>query len=113
MTDDPLGRPALRLRHAAALEMLALAARAAEAAGQPQCITLVDAGGTVIAQLRMDGARLNALAISEVKARTGASTGAMPGCSMATIAGKTSRISEASSGCRFAYSSTDGCSPRR
>jgi uncharacterized protein GlcG (DUF336 family) len=32
-------------------------------------------GGTTICQLRMDGARLNALAISEIKARTAVSTG--------------------------------------
>lgn len=79
MASDPLALAAPRLRHAAALEMLALAVRAAEAVGQPQCVTLVDAGGTVVAQLRMDGARLNALAISETKARTGASTGSPTG----------------------------------
>ena len=36
-------------------------------------MTIVDIGGVVIAQLRMDGARLNALAISQTKARTAAS----------------------------------------
>jgi uncharacterized protein GlcG (DUF336 family) len=56
--------------------MLTLAAEAAAAEGQPQCVTVVDAGGIIVAQLRMDGARLNALAISEVKARSSASTGA-------------------------------------
>lgn len=76
MTSDPLARPALRLRHDAALGMVTLATKAAQAADQPQCITVVDSGGTVIAQLRMDGARLNALRISEIKARTAASTGA-------------------------------------
>ncbi len=76
MTSDLLAHPALRLRHAAALRMLTLATEAAQAADQPQCITVVDTGGTVIVQLRMDGARLNALRISEVKARTAASTGA-------------------------------------
>ena len=65
-----------RLRHDAALQMVMLAADAATVAGVPQCITVADAGGTVIAQLRMDGARLNALHISAVKARTAASTGA-------------------------------------
>jgi uncharacterized protein GlcG (DUF336 family) len=75
MSDDPLALSAPRLRHDAALRMVTLAAETAEAAGEPQCITVVDAGGTVIAQLRMDGARLNALAISETKARTAASTG--------------------------------------
>jgi uncharacterized protein GlcG (DUF336 family) len=75
MIDDPLALSAPRLRHAAALEMVARAAKAAEALAQPQCITVVDAGGTIIAQLRMDGGRLNALAISETKARSSASTG--------------------------------------
>lgn len=76
---DPLAIPAPRLRHAAALEMAGRAAAAAEAAGQPQCITVVDAGGVVIVQLRMDGGRLNALALSETKARTSASTGSPTG----------------------------------
>lgn len=88
MTDDPLALAAPRLRHAAALAMLDLAMRAAQAAAEPQCITVVDAGGTVIAQLRMDGARLNALALSETKARTAASTGAptAPGPADAAVA---------------------------
>ncbi|ROT97684.1 GlcG/HbpS family heme-binding protein [Histidinibacterium lentulum] len=80
MTDtDRLARPTLRLAHAAALEMVALAAAEAERLSEPQCITIVDTGGTVIAQIRMDGARLNALAISETKARTSASTRAPSG----------------------------------
>lgn len=79
MPEDTLARPALLLRHQTALSMLSLAAAAAEAMGKPQCITLCDAGGTTIAQLRMDGARLNALAISEIKARTSASTGGATG----------------------------------
>ncbi|TDL81181.1 heme-binding protein [Palleronia sediminis] len=74
MTDDPLAIHSLRLRHAAALEMLYAAAREAELIGEPQCITIVNRDGVVLAQLRMDGARLNALAISETKARTAAST---------------------------------------
>lgn len=73
MDDLTLSLP--RLRHDAALRMVMLAAEAATAAGVPQCITVTDAGGTVIAQLRMDGARLNALQISMVKARTASSTG--------------------------------------
>ena len=71
---DDLARPTLRLSHRAALDMVRLAADEAERLEEPQCITVVDTGGTVIAQLRMDGARLNALAISETKARTSAST---------------------------------------
>ena len=76
---DRLALPSPRLRHGAALEMLARAAAAALRLGQPQCITVVDAGGAVIAQVRMDGGRLNALAISETKARTAASTGSPTG----------------------------------
>ena len=75
MEPDDLALNLPRLRHDAALRMLMLAAEAATNAGVPQCITVTDAGGTVIAQLRMDGARLNALQISAVKARTAASTG--------------------------------------
>lgn len=86
MTEDTLARPVLRLRHGAALEMLSLAAAAAERAGEPQCITVVDAGGTVVAQLRMDGARLNALALSETKARTAASTGSPTAAGEADLA---------------------------
>ena len=70
MTDDPLALPALRLRHEAALGMVSLAVAEAQARDEPQCVTIVDIGGVVIAQLRMDGARLNALAISQTKART-------------------------------------------
>ena len=73
MTDDPLALPALRLRHEAALGMVSLAVAEAQARDEPQCVTIVDIGGVVIAQLRMDGARLNALAISQTKARTAAS----------------------------------------
>jgi uncharacterized protein GlcG (DUF336 family) len=75
MTDEFLALSTRRLRHGAALKMLSLAVATAEQAGEPQCVTIVDAGGTVIAQVRMDRARLNALAISETKARTAASTG--------------------------------------
>ncbi|MEZ5812853.1 MAG: heme-binding protein [Rhizobiaceae bacterium] len=74
MSEDLLSLPALRLRHEAALEMMRLAAQEALNRSEPQCITIVDVGGVVICQLRMDGARLNALAISETKARTAAST---------------------------------------
>lgn len=76
---DTLAMQVPRLRHAAALQMVARAMAAATAANQPQCITICDAGGEVIAQVRMDGARLNALRISAVKARTSASTGAATG----------------------------------
>ncbi len=75
LAPDLVAQMVPRLSHAAALAMLGLAEAAARAAGQPQCITVCDAGGTTVAQLRMDGARLNALAISAVKARTAASTG--------------------------------------
>lgn len=81
MGEDTLALPSVRLRHTAALQMLTVAAEAAHEAQEPQCITIVDAGGTVIIQLRMDGARLNALAISETKARTAASTRASTGSS--------------------------------
>lgn len=76
---DDLAIPTLRLSHAGALRMLTLAMEEADRRAEPQCITVCDAAGTVIAQVRMDGARLNALAISETKARTSASTRAASG----------------------------------
>ena len=79
MIDDPLALPALRLRHEAALGMISLAIAEARLREEPQCVTIVDTGGVVIAQLRMDGARLNALVISQTKARTAASTFAPSG----------------------------------
>lgn len=83
---DSLSLPALRLRHRAALDMVALAMAEADRQGEPQCVTICDAGGTVIAQVRMDGARLNALALSETKARTAASTRAPSGPSEGDLA---------------------------
>lgn len=74
MTEDTLAHPTLRLRHNAALNMLSAAMAEADRRAEPQCITIVDTGGTVIAQVRMDGARLNALALSVTKAVTAAST---------------------------------------
>ena len=79
MSEIDLTVPARRLTHFAALRMLERAIAEAERQGEPQCVTLVNVDGTIIAQLRMDGARLNALAISEVKARTAASTRAASG----------------------------------
>lgn len=83
---DTLAVPALRLAHRAALDMIALAMAEADRLGEPQCITICDAGGTVVAQVRMDGARLNALALSETKARTAASTRAPSGPSEGDLA---------------------------
>ena len=76
MEQDDLALALPRLRHDAALQMVMRAVAAATAAGVPPCITITDASGIVIARLRMDGARLNALHISVAKAVTAASTGA-------------------------------------
>ena len=84
-TDDDLALPALRLRHRAALRMLDAAIAEADRRAEPQCVTIVNIDGTMVAQVRMDGARLNALAISETKARTAASVFAATAPSEADI----------------------------
>jgi uncharacterized protein GlcG (DUF336 family) len=83
---DPWALPALRLTHGGALRMLEAALACADRLGEPQCVTICDAGGTVIVQCRMTGARLNALAISAVKARSSASTRAPTGPEDAAVA---------------------------
>jgi uncharacterized protein GlcG (DUF336 family) len=85
MTND-LAAPTLRLTHHGALRMLGAALDCADRLAEPQCVTICDVGGTVIAQCRMTGARLNALAISETKARSSASTRAPTGLEDAAVA---------------------------
>lgn len=64
--------PALKLTHEAALKVLRAGIAKALAIGVPQCITVVDEGGNLLAFVRMDGARFNAIESSLNKAITSA-----------------------------------------
>jgi uncharacterized protein GlcG (DUF336 family) len=59
----------------AALEVLAAAERAAEAAGQRSAIAVVDAAGHLCAFARMDGAPVQGIQIAQDKAYTAAGFG--------------------------------------
>ena len=65
--------PSLRLTYAGAVKILNAAIAKAEAMKQPQCITVVDEGGHILAFARMDGARVQSIDSSNAKARTAAS----------------------------------------
>lgn len=65
--------PHLKLTHEGALKMLAAGIARASAIGQPQCITIVDDGGHLLAFVRMDGARVLSIDSSRKKALTAAS----------------------------------------
>ncbi|SDO07626.1 heme-binding protein [Ensifer sp. YR511] len=73
----------LKLTHRGVLAALNAAADAAEEIGVPQCVVLVDATGTTLASLRMDGAKFLSLRTASRKAITAASarsaTGDMDG----------------------------------
>lgn len=66
-------RETLKLTHSGALEALRAAVAAAEAAGVPQNISIVDEGGNLVAFLRMDGAKLLSGETSRSKAVSAAS----------------------------------------
>jgi glc operon protein GlcG len=72
----------LKLTVEGAQKIVAAAAAKAAEIGQPQCITVVDSGGHMIAFLRMDGAFVQSIDSSMRKAMTSASygdpTGHMP-----------------------------------
>jgi glc operon protein GlcG len=65
--------PHLRLTYAGATKILNAAIAKAEAMKQPQCITVCDDGGHILAFARMDGARVQSIDSSNAKARTAAS----------------------------------------
>ncbi|MBC7779559.1 MAG: heme-binding protein [Proteobacteria bacterium] len=65
--------PHLKLTHEGALKMLAAGIAKAQAMGQPQCITIVDDGGHLLAFVRMDGARVLSIDSSRKKAMSAAS----------------------------------------
>ena len=70
-----LTRPAAKLTHAAAHQLVHEAAQAATRIGQPQVIVVVDEGGHLLAMLRMDGARLLSIDSALSKAKTAANSG--------------------------------------
>ncbi len=71
--------PFLKLTDEGARKIVAAAAAKATAIGQPQCITVVDTGGHMIAFLRMDGAFVQSIDSSMRKAMTAASYGTPTG----------------------------------
>ncbi|MGI4797681.1 MAG: GlcG/HbpS family heme-binding protein [Janthinobacterium lividum] len=72
---EALVRPALKLTHRAALDLVQHAAHAAEVLGVPQVIAVVDEGCNLLAFLRMDGARVLSVDSAQRKAMTAATIG--------------------------------------
>ena len=72
MTDTA---PSLRLTNDGAIKMLQAAMAKAAEMGVPQCISIVDTGGHLLAFSRMDGACVLSIDSSMVKAMTAASYG--------------------------------------
>jgi uncharacterized protein GlcG (DUF336 family) len=68
-------KPHLKLTHEGALKALEAGIAKAADMGQPQCISIVDAGGHLLAFVRMDGAFHMSLETSLRKARTAACYG--------------------------------------
>ena len=66
--------PHARLTHEGALKILNAAIAKAQAMGVPQCITIVDDGGHLLAFTRMDGAKVLSIDSSLKKAMTAASS---------------------------------------
>ena len=66
--------PHLRLTHEGALKMLRAGVEKALEMNQPQCITIVDDGGHLLAFVRMDGGRVLSIDSSRKKALTAASS---------------------------------------
>ena len=71
--------PHLKLTHEGALKMLNAGIAKATAMGQPQCITIVDDGGHLLAFCRMDGGKVLSIDSSRKKAITAASSRAPSG----------------------------------
>ncbi len=66
--------PHAKLTHEGALKILHAAIEKAKAMGVPQCITIVDDGGHLLAFTRMDGAKVLSIDSSMKKAMTAASS---------------------------------------
>jgi glc operon protein GlcG len=71
--------PHLKLTHEGALKMLRAGIEKALAMKQPQCITITDDGGHLLAFVRMDGAKVLSIDSSRKKALTAASARAPTG----------------------------------
>ncbi len=67
--------PSLKLTHEGAIKALQAGIAKATDMGQPQCISIVDAGGHLLAFVRMDGAFHMSLETALRKARTAACYG--------------------------------------
>ena len=65
-------KPFLKLTHEGAFAVLNAGVEKASEIGQPQCISVVDNGGSLLAFIRMDGAFHMSLETSLRKARTAA-----------------------------------------
>jgi len=65
--------PHLKLTHEGALKMLRAGIAKAQEMKQPQCITITDDGGHLLAFCRMDGAKILSIDSSHKKAMTAAS----------------------------------------
>jgi glc operon protein GlcG len=74
-----LTRPAAKLTHEAAHQLVHEAALAAAKIGQPQVIVVVDEGGHMLAMLRMDGSRILSFDSALRKAVTAANSGSPTG----------------------------------
>ena len=77
--DQPHLQPTLALTHAGALAVLQAAMAKATEIGVPQCIAVVDAGGNLLAFVRMDGAKVLSQLSATQKAVTAASSRAATG----------------------------------
>lgn len=66
--------PHLKLTHEGALKMLRAGVEKALEMKQPQCITIVDDGGHLLAFVRMDGGKVLSIDSSRKKALTAASS---------------------------------------
>jgi uncharacterized protein GlcG (DUF336 family) len=75
----PDTEPTRKLTHNGALKILQAAMEKATAMGVPQCITIVDAGGHMLAFCRMDGAYVLSNDSSLKKAATAAIYGRLTG----------------------------------
>ena len=71
--------PHLKLTHEGALKILGAAIAKAREMKQPQCITITDDGGHLLAFVRMDGAKVLSIDSSRKKAMTAASSRAPTG----------------------------------
>ena len=77
--------PHLKLTHGGALKVLEAAIAKAQAMGVPQCISVTDDGGHLLAFARMDGAKVLSIDSSLAKAKTSASNRAPSGGAAADV----------------------------